>query len=62
MEGKIASIHLEVNGLEQVKDAINELSEHLQAAQSILDGLGTVKLEVRAATPPDDTPCEERKW
>ena len=49
MENKVAAISLDVEGLDGLKKAVDELTEHLRAAQSILDGIGTVELELRAA-------------
>lgn len=51
----VGTIGLEVAGLDRVQDMIDRLNACLQEAQSIVDGLGTVKLDIKAVIPPGDT-------
>ena len=47
---KVSSIPVEIGDLDRVREAVSELQTHLQAAQSLLDELGVVELDVIAIT------------
>ena len=48
MENKtVGVIEVEVDGIDRIQELIDELTEHLQAAQSAIDSLGTVKLDIK---------------
>lgn len=55
MDNKIGSVPITLD-CGRVQRLLDELGEHLQAAQSILDDLGTVEVDVIALTSEGDTP------
>lgn len=54
--GVVGHVELEVVGLERIQELIEELDGHLQAVQAAIEEIGAVELEIRAVTPPGDTP------
>ncbi len=51
MGAKVGSIPLKVGGLDRLRRTLEELNEHVQAAQDIIDSLGTVELDIVADFP-----------
>lgn len=57
MDDKVSAVQIEVDGLERVQAMLDELNGHLRAAQSAIDSLGAVELDVRAVTVSDGAPA-----